>query len=90
MRESYIEKKVCEYAEELGWTNYKFSSPGNRGVPDRILLRNGKVIFIEFKSKGKEASKLQSFIHKIIRGCGFKVYVVDDIWVGKKIISLNS
>lgn len=87
MRESYIEKKVCDYAVTLGWVHYKFSSPGNKGVPDRILLRKGRIIFIEFKATGKEPTKLQFYIHKIIRRLGFKVYVVDDIEVGKLLLN---
>jgi len=86
VRESYIEKRVCAYAVLLGWVHYKFSSPGNRGVPDRILLRKGRIIFIEFKATGKKPTKLQYYIHKIIRKLGFKVYVVDDIEAGKMLL----
>ena len=59
MRESEIEKKVSNYAKTQGWLSYKFVSPSNRGVPDRIYLKAGKCIFIEFKAPKKKPTKLQ-------------------------------
>ncbi len=86
LKESQIEHKVCEYSKEVGWLCYKFSSPSNRGVPDRIFIKNSKLIFIEFKAFGKEPTRLQSFVHKKIRLAGFEVYVVDNFRDGKNII----
>ena len=37
----------------------KWTSPGNRGVPDRILLMPRFIAFIEFKSPGGVLSALQ-------------------------------
>lgn len=45
VRESDIEKKVCDRAKSLGWITPKFKSPMNRGVPDRIFMRGKKVGF---------------------------------------------
>ncbi|MGV3278744.1 VRR-NUC domain-containing protein [Rickettsiales bacterium LUAb2] len=87
MLEKQIESKVCEYAKKKGWWVAKFCSPSNRGVPDRILLKNGKVLFMEFKSSVGKLSPLQQ--HKINEMCnlGAEVYVVNDIEYGKSIIN---
>ena len=58
MLERDIEKAVCDYAKkEYDAIAYKFTSPGRRNVPDRIIVfPNGGVIFIEFKAPGKKPS----------------------------------
>lgn len=64
-------------------------SPSNRGVPDRILLKDGLCLFIEFKAQGKEVTKLQAKVISKIQAQGFLVYVVDNIEEGKKIVDEN-
>jgi hypothetical protein len=36
VREKVIENYLCEEAKKIGGLCYKFTSPGRRGVPDRI------------------------------------------------------
>jgi len=38
MLERDIERKVCEMAKVAGWLAFKFVSPAQRGVPDRIFI----------------------------------------------------
>jgi len=85
MRESTIEKKVSDFAKDQGWLSYKFTSPSNRGVPDRLYLKEGVCIFIEFKATGKKPSKLQDKIIGRIRDQGFIVFVIDNVGNGKSI-----
>lgn len=57
---------------------YKFTSPGNAGVPDRIvLLPGGRIVFVELKAKGKKSTPLQLAQQKRIAGLGFEVIVID-------------
>lgn len=86
MRESEIEKKVSDYAKAKGWLVYKFVSPSQRGVPDRIFIRGGKLFFVEFKAPGKKPTKLQDKIFGKIREELFEVYIIDDVEQGKKLI----
>lgn len=58
--EKKLEKRCCDVARANGWWTRKFSSPSNRGVPDRIFLKEGRVLFIEFKAPGNEPTKLQA------------------------------
>ncbi len=85
MRESYIEKKVCEYAKSLDWFCKKWKSPSHRGVPDRICFKNGRVILIEFKAPGKKPTPFQKRIHEKFLEKGQKVEVIDNIEQGKQL-----
>jgi len=60
MRESTIERTVCQFAKANGCLVIKQASPGNRGIPDRLFIRNGKCMFLEFKSPKKKPTKLQT------------------------------
>lgn len=83
--ESYVEKKVCEFASHNGWRTWKFLSPAQRGVPDRIFFKGGSLKFVEFKAPGKRPTKLQLAIHHLIRAERFEVFVIDNIEEGKKL-----
>lgn len=51
MREKQIEEKLRQAIKAMGGIAYKFTSPGNIGVPDRIiLLPGGRVWFVELKT----------------------------------------
>ena len=79
MKEKQIENKVVKKAKELGFLTYKFSSPSNRGVPDRIFITpHGEVFFIEFKSTKGKLTQLQKKVKKDIENCGVKVHLVSD------------
>lgn len=90
--EKDVENPVCRYARNrYGMKAEKFTSPGQRSVPDRLFsvpsARNGGFcFFIEFKAPGKEATEKQAKDHKERRKMGFKVFVVDDITRGKRIV----
>jgi len=63
MRESTLEAKIVKYCRENGILTYKFSSPSHRGVPDRVMMKGGKVLFMEIKAPGKRPTNLQ--MHEI-------------------------
>lgn len=44
-----IEQPACEFAELHGWMHRKLSYIGRLGAPDRMFVRGGVVMFIEFK-----------------------------------------
>lgn len=85
-KESIIEKEICKYAEGFGWKQFKFRSPNNNGVPDRLFLRDKVCMFIEFKSTGEKMTRLQKILCKEISAENFDVYCVDNIPDGIKII----
>ena len=59
MLESKIESKLVKFCRENGICTRKFASPSNRGVPDRIFCKNGKVLFLELKRTGEKPTALQ-------------------------------
>lgn len=75
--EKEVEKKWCDAAKRHRWITYKFSSPGNSSVPDRMFVRDGFVFFIEFKRPGKTATDNQAEEHVRLRAAGFTVWVID-------------
>ena len=79
LREREIEKKLVEAVRKTGGICPKFISPGNDGMPDRIvLLPGGKAGFVEVKAPGKKPGPLQMRRHWILRDLGFRVFVLDD------------
>ena len=60
MRESEVERHFKWVVARLGGKTYKFTSPGRKGVADRIAcLPDGSTWFVELKTKGGRLSKLQ-------------------------------
>ena len=78
MLEKEIEKYLREKIKILGGVAYKFISPGNNGVPDRIvLLPKGKIIFVELKNEHGKTSKMQDMQIERIRNLGFDVRIIN-------------
>jgi hypothetical protein len=75
--EAKVEKRLTDRVQNLGGLCWKFTSPGNKGVPDRIVILNGLVCFVETKRpKGGRISDMQKWrIHQLIMN-GQKAYVI--------------
>lgn len=59
--EKDIEKKIVAYAKSKGCLCYKFTSPAQRAVPDRIIVTPyGVVGFLEVKRPGNKPTPLQT------------------------------
>jgi len=86
MNEAMIENAVCEYAKSLGWLSKKWSSPGNKGIHDRIFFKRGRTFTIEFKAPGKKATKLQRSIAMELYAAGIPCVCIDDIFDGKQYV----
>jgi len=82
--ESSIENATCNYATAEGLSQYKFVSPNNRGVPDRIFLYRGVALFIEFKAEGVNSwGPLQIYHRDKLRAQGCTVELVNSVVGGK-------
>ena len=77
MRESEIEKILTAEVKKLGGRAYKWVSPGNDGVPDRIVILPGRApVFAELKSDTGRLSALQSVQIRRLQELGQQVVVI--------------
>ena len=61
-REKQIEKYLRLRVEERGGVCMKFISPGQDGVPDRIVVMpSGLVYFVELKAESGKLSRIQKY-----------------------------
>jgi hypothetical protein len=80
MLEKTIEAALVKKVQALGGMCEKFTSPGRRSVPDRLVtLPGGRIVFIECKAPGKVASALQARDHDRRRALGCDVRVIDSL-----------
>lgn len=80
MREKEIEKILVDCVKRLGGRAYKWTSPGNDGVPDRIvILPDTRVIFVELKTDTGVLSPLQKIQIERLKKLGQWVEVVKGI-----------
>lgn len=77
MLEREIEKKLVDGVRKLGGRAYKFVSPGNDGVPDRIVVLPGiSPVFVELKTETGRLSSLQNVQIKMLKDLGQDVRVL--------------
>lgn len=77
MGESEIERRLVEGIRELGGRAFKWVSPGNGGVPDRIVVLPGcPAVFVELKTATGKLTSLQRLQLKRLRDMGQDVRVL--------------
>lgn len=77
MKESTIEARLVREVRKLGGLCYKFTSPGNPGVPDRIvILPDGRTIYVELKTEIGRLAKIQQWQLEEMRKRGADVRVL--------------
>lgn len=76
--EQDLEAKLVKAIRSMGGHCLKWTSPGTRGVPDRIiLLPGGLVAFAEMKRpKGSRVDPLQKYWRHTLEKFCFPVYTV--------------
>lgn len=75
--EKDIERRMGDMLKRRGCLYYKFESPGNPGVPDRIVITPaGRVVFVELKTQVGRLSGLQKYQIDRMREAGAEVRTV--------------
>lgn len=78
MRERDIEQYLRDQVKAAGGWAPKWVSPGNSGVPDRlVILPPGRTIYVELKAPGKKPDPLQLVQHRRLQALGCDVQVID-------------
>lgn len=75
LTEAQIEAAAVKAVKAEGWEVYKFTSPQRRSVPDRLFVREGRVVFIEFKRPGGKLTSGQEREIAKLRDAGAEVWV---------------
>lgn len=74
MKESSIEAKLVRMVRAKGGLCYKFVSPGNPGVPDRIVITPaGRTIYVELKTEVGRLAAVQKWQQEEMRKRGAEV-----------------
>lgn len=74
MRESSIEARLVKLVRVRGGLCFKFVSPGNPGVPDRIVITpEGRTVYVELKTEAGRLSAIQKWQHEEMRKRGAEV-----------------
>ena len=77
MLEKEVEKILVSEVKKLGGRAYKWVSPGNDGVPDRIVIfPNRAPVFVELKTERGRLSSLQRVQCKRLKEMGQEVKVL--------------
>lgn len=86
--EKEIEKKICDYAKKRKCLVYKFTSPSQRAVPDRMIITpDGMVGFLEIKREGAVPTKLQTMEMAKLKQQGCNVEWVDSVFEGEMFVN---
>lgn len=78
LREKDIEIYLRDNVKKSGGKAYKFESPGNDGVPDRIVIfPKNRIYFVELKAPGKKPRPLQIKQIRDLTNFGCDVRIID-------------
>ena len=74
--ETNFESDYATWVKRQGGLCLKLWAFGQVGIPDRIVLGPGRIVFfVEFKQPKEKPRKIQLWFHNQIRERGFNVYI---------------
>jgi hypothetical protein len=73
--ESSLERRYSKLLQQAGWWGTKLINTSTPGIPDRLFIKSGRVVFIEFKLPGEKPRPLQDYVHQKIQEQGIEVVV---------------
>jgi Holliday junction resolvase len=76
LRESILQSKVIRHFELKGYMVVKIIQCNKNGMPDLMLLKEGKTFFIECKAEKGRLSELQKYRHEQLEEQGFEVRTI--------------
>ena len=88
--EAQIEAAACRWAKEQGWYVAKFTIPARRSVPDRIFIKDGRVVFVEMKRPGGKLTEGQAREIERLQNAGAEVFVCFSVQEAKEALTYGS
>lgn len=88
--EKKIERDTVRVAEMDGWYVKKVVTPGRRGSFDRLFIKTGRHVWIEFKDPDGEPSELQLKEYQKLRAHGAEAHFCDNYADGKNILGIHT
>jgi len=88
--EAEIEKPTVALATMHGWFVRKVEWPGRRGAPDRVFIKDGRVVWIEFKSPTGKPTKQQLLEIRRMREAGAEVHICNSLEDARGILGIKS
>ena len=83
-----VESPVVKRAERAGWFVRKVKWIGRNGAPDRVFIKSGRVVWIEFKDTGEEPRLSQTLEHDRLRAAGAELYCCDNVSDALRILGI--
>lgn len=78
MVESEIQRRVIKRLEAQGYYVVKLVLTNKNGIPDLLLLKDGKASFVEVKRPGKKPRPLQEYRMGELREAGFECDTISE------------
>ena len=88
--EKKIERDSVRAAEEHGWKVKKIITPGRRGSFDRLFIKDGRHVHIEFKTPVGVISALQLDEYNDLLDHGAEAYFCDSYQRCKDILGIHT
>lgn len=75
--EKPLERCLDKSVRNLGGWTLKLLPTFVRGLPDRLVLHQGRAFFCEIKTTKKRPEPAQVVVHRKLKKYGFEVYIID-------------
>ena len=81
LKENDVKKMVKQYLTLMEWFHFHILQGLGAfiGIPDRIAIKNGRVLFLEIKKPGGKLSPGQIIFRDLILSHGGEYYKIDDL-----------
>ncbi len=87
MTEAQIENRLVRMVRDRGGLCFKFTSPNNPGVPDRIVITpDGRTIYVELKTSIGSLQRIQQWQISEMRKRGADVRVIKGLDAAKAFV----
>lgn len=78
MKERNLEKLLARKVKDAGGLCWKFVSPGSVDVPDRVCIKDGRVVFVEVKTTERKPRTIQTHRIQQLKEHNIPALVIDE------------